>query len=294
MKWYFFRRYPFGAHMKNRLSAQLACALMLLSPGVLLAQDYDFHPELSDNFSASLGAMYSNDSFKIEADTPNGDLGDDIDFGDVLGVSKHSTFFNGQLRWKFGNERKWSLWGQYFSNSAKGSKTLTEDIEWDGEDFLEGSYVESGVKLSVARLFLGRSLVKNDQNDFGIGIGIHNLDLSAFIEGEVLRENETTGVVRAEVGANQILPNVGAWYNFSPAQKWLLHGRVDWIGASIGDYDGDLWNATAGVNYQAFRHIGFDLYWQYFKLNVNVDKSDWNGGVDLTYSGPVLAVTGAW
>jgi hypothetical protein len=238
--------------------------------------------------------MRSSDVFKLSAEDFQDGSFTDIDFGDELGVSKHSTFFNGQLRWKFGKSEKWSIWGQYFSNNAKGSKTLTEDIDWDGVIFEEGSYAEAGIKLSVARLFLGYSLFKNDRNDFGIGAGAHNLDLSAYIEGEVSTSEGSTGIRRAEVGANQILPNVGTWYNFSPARRWLLHARLDWIGASIGDYDGDMWNAIAGVNFQAFRHVGFDLYWQYFNLNVNVDKNDWRGGVDLRYSGPVIAITGAW
>jgi len=279
--------------MKRNILLGTVCALFLM-PAALLAQDYEYHPAISDNFYASLGAMRSNDSFRIEADAPQGEDGDDVDFGDTLGVSRHSTFFNGQLRWKFGKTRKWSVWGQYFSNNAKGNSTLEEDVEWDGEIFREGTYAEAGVKVSVARLFFGYSLFKNDQNDFGVGAGLHNLDLSAYIEGEIITGEGGTGKHRADVGASQILPNVGTWYNFSPARRWLLHARLDWIGASIGDYDGDMWNATAGVNFQAFRHIGFDLYWQYFNLNVDVDKTDWRGGVDLTYSGPVFAITGTW
>lgn len=279
--------------MKRLVLLILAIAEWSL-PTVLMAQDYEYHPFLSDRFTASLGAMRSSDVFKISAEDFEDGSSSDVDFGDDLGVSRHSTFFNGQLRWKFGKNQRWSIWGQYFGNNAKGSKTLDEDVDWDGVIFKKGSYAEAGIKLSVARLLLGYSLFKNDRNDFGIGAGIHNLDLSSYIEGEIITDDGTTGQRRAEVGANQILPNVGTWYNYSPARRWLLHARLDWIGASIGDYDGDMWNAIAGVNFQAFRHVGFDLYWQYFNLDVNVNKDDWHGGVDLTYSGPVIAITAAW
>lgn len=275
------------------VSLCVAGLVMSSYASTVMAQDYDYHPYLSDSFTVSVGAMRSKNSFKVEADLGT-DIGDDINFGDSLGVSEHSTFFNGQLKWKFGSTKKWSIGGQYFSNSAKGSAVLTEDIEWDGVTFKEGSFAESGVKLSVARLFLGYSFFKNDRNDFGVGVGLHNLDMKVYIEGEILVDDETTGVQRVEVSANQPLPNIGAWYDFSPAKKWLIHGRVDWFSASIGDYDGTLWNASAGVNYQAFRHVGFDLSWQYFNLNVNVDDSNWTGSADLTYSGPVLAITGNW
>jgi hypothetical protein len=283
--------------MKKGLIFWLFSAVLLSTSSTLLAQDYDYHPALSDNFSAILGAMRSSNSFKVEADSQRPDQGlpgDEIDFEDSLGISHHSTLFNGQIRWKFGKARKWSLFGQYFSNSAKGETVLTEDIEWDGVLFREGSFVGSGVKLAVTRVFIGRSFIKNAQHDFGVGAGLHNLDMEAYIEGEILADDDTTEFQRVEVGDNQPLPNIGAWYNFSPAKRWLLHARVDWISANIGDYDGTLWNTSVGVNYQAWRHVGFDLSWQYFNLNLKVDKSDWKGEADMTHSGPVLAITGNW
>jgi hypothetical protein len=279
--------------MKIRLYLYSAALLLSMMPGVLLAQDSDYHPYVSDNFTASLGAMRSSNSFNFESDTI-GDPGNDIDFDDALNVSDHSTFFNGQVKWKFGSEQKWALSAQYFSNNAKGDAILTEDVEWDGITFGEGTFVEGGVKVAIARLFVGRNFFQNEQSEFGMGIGLHNLDMNVYIEGEVIVDDETTGVRRAEVGGSQPLPNIGGWYNYSPAKKWLIHARLDWISANIGDYDGSLWNSSLGVAYQPWRHVGFDLYWQHFDIDLKVDKDDWKGGANLTYSGPVLGMTFSW
>lgn len=279
--------------MKRISFALLLC--ILLAPTNLMAQDFDYHPALSDNFMFAIGAFRSNNSFTLEAKGLGTDINDEsIDFDDAIGVSEHSTLANVQLRWKFGKGRKWSIWGQYFSNDAKGKATLTKDVEWQDEIFKEGTFVEGGVEIEIARLFLGRSLIKNERNDFGIGAGLHNLDLAAYIGGEVIVEEVQTEYRRAKASNSQPLPNIGTWYNFSPARRWLLHGRIDWISADIGNYDGSMWNVNFGANYQAFDHVGFDLSYQYFNLNLNVDKSDWRGGVDLTYSGPMLAMTVNW
>jgi hypothetical protein len=279
--------------MKLQFKVFLLAVIVLSLPGVLLAEDYEYHPLLSDTFSVYLGAMKSSNSFKFESDALD-DPGDYIDFDDSLHVSDDSTFLNGLVRWKFGSTKKWALAAQYFSNNEEGSSVLTDDIEWDGLTFLAGSTVDAGIKLKVARLFLGRSFYKSAQSDFGAGVGIHDLDISAYIEGVIFSDDETNISEKAEVGASQPLPNIGAWYFHSPAKKWLIHSRVDWISAEIGDYDGGLWNVSAGVNYQAFRHVGFDLSWQYFDLHVKVDKSSWRGKTKMTYSGPVLAVTFNW
>ena len=261
--------------------------------GNALAEDFEYHPALSDNFVFTVGAFKSDNFFEISAEG-TAPIGNDIDFGNSLGVDESSTLVNAGVRWKFGKNRKWSLWGQYFSNDASGEAVLNEDVEWQDIIFREGTFVGAGVNVEITRVLIGRSIVKNKQHDFGIGIGIHNLDVSAYIEGNISINDESTDFFRGDANKSQPLPNLGFWYNYSPARKWLLQGRVDWISAEIGDYDGTLWNTTLGVNYQAFRHVGFSLSYQYFNLNLNVNSSDWKGGIDLRYRGPVLAVTGNW
>jgi hypothetical protein len=279
--------------MKAHFYLYSVALLLSMGPGVLLAQSSDFHPYISDRFTVSVGAMRSSNSFNFESDAI-GDPGDDVDFNDSLNVSDHSTFLNGQIKWKYGDEQKWALAAQYFRNKATGDAILTDDIEWEGLTFEEGTNVGAGVKLAVTRLFVGRNFIKNDQTEFGMGIGLHNLDLTVYIEGEAIVDGETTGFQRAEESENQPLPNIGGWYNYSPAKKWLIHARLDWISAEIGNYDGSLWNASLGVAYQAWRHVGFNVYWQYFGLDLKVDKNDWKGGANMDYSGPVLGMTFTW
>jgi hypothetical protein len=278
--------------MKNLFLCMFA--ILLMSPaGTVIAQDSAYHPVLSDNFIFAAGAFRSDNTFKIRAEG-GGNIGDNIDFGNSVGVDKSNTLGFVQLRWNFGREHKWSLAGQYFANDTSGDATLEEDVDWQNITFREGTFVEAGVKFEVIRLFVSRSFVKNEQHDFGAGLGIHNLDLSAYIGGEIMIDDVTTGYRRGKASASQILPNVGAWYNFSPASRWLLHGRVDWISANVGDYDGTLWNTSVGVNFQAWRHVGFDLSYQYFNLDLTVDDRDWRGGAEMTYSGPVISVTANW
>lgn len=281
--------------MKKIMCFLLSVTPALVFSGTVLAEDYEYHPALSDNFTLMLGAFKSDNSFRISADgTITDEIGDIVDFGDSVGVDQSSTLLNGQLRWQFGKNRKWSLWGQYFSNDATGEAVLKEDVEWQDVIFREGTFVGAGVDMAVTRVFIGRSFIKNQQHDFGVGIGLHNLDLNVFIEGDISINDESTEFFRGDVSKSQPLPNVGGWYNYSPARKWLVHGRLDWISANIGDYNGTLWNTSLGINYQAFRHFGFDLSYQYFNLNLAVDNSDWTGDVDMRYSGPVLAVTTTW
>lgn len=85
------------------IKASLLLLLITIS-GSLYAEDYEYHPQLSDNFIVSLGAFQSDQGFKINV---NGDIGANIDFGQRLSVDQSATLFNTQIFWKFGEQRKW-------------------------------------------------------------------------------------------------------------------------------------------------------------------------------------------
>ena len=120
------------------------------------------------------------------------------------------------------------------------------------------------------------------------------MKLSAYIEGEAFINDEASGFERGAVDASAPLPNIGAWYYYSPSARWLFQARVDWLSASIGDYSGGLWNVAAGVNFQFTKHFGLELDYQFFQLNVDVDDSDWNGSAKASTSGPFVALTASW
>ena len=81
---------------------------------------------------------------------------------------------------------------------------------------------------------------------------------------------------------------------YSWSSKWMLQTRLDWLSASIGDYSGDLWDAQVGINYQAFKNIGFGFYYNVFELDVDIDKSDWHGSAEFNQKGPMFTLTATW
>ena len=171
---------------------------------------------------------------------------------------------------------------------------LGEDVNWEDVTFKAGSNVGVGVDLSVARLFFGRTFSSGPRHEFGLGAGLHWLEIGAFLEGEVFINDESRGFDRRSVSADFPLPNLGGWYDYAFSPKWMATARIDGLYVDIGDYKGGLWNSSLGVQYQAFRHVGFLLAYQVIRLDVDVDKSGWRGAVELTYKGPFLAVTANW
>ena len=277
-------------HIKPGLAVLSLAALLGSSP--LLAQDYSpVHPWLEDDFVLSLGTFWQREQFKIRVD---GQVpGAEIDFDESTNLSKDHTTASGWLRWRFGE--KWSLTGQYWSTSNGTTAVLSEDVTWGDSVLKAGSNASVGTDMDMIRAFFGREFfTESDAHEFGVGAGLHWLQIGAYIEGEVFIDDQPRGYRRESVSADLPLPNIGAWYWRSLSPRWLLTTHVDWFSASVGDYSGSLWNAGIGINFQAWEHVGFGLAYQYFEIDVDVDKSDWRGNVKLQQDGPFLSVNLNW
>jgi hypothetical protein len=250
------------------------------------------HPWLEDDFLISLGGFLPSKEFKIRVD---GQVpGADIDFGDSVDVSNDETTGSLVFRWNFGE--KWSLSGQYWGTEDSGQAVLGEDLSWGDNVLKAGSNVGAGISNDVARLFVGRTFFtdEGDNHEFGLGLGLHWLQIEAYLEGEFFLNDESTGFRREQVSADLPLPNIGGWYWYSLSPRWLLVTHLDWFSASIDKYSGSLWNAGVGINFQAWEHVGFGLSYNYFKIDVDVEESDWYGKAEVTQDGPFLSATFNW
>lgn len=143
-------------------------------------------------------------------------------------------------------------------------------------------------------MFFARRFASSENDEFGVGAGFHWLEISAFIEGNVIINGGANQFRRESVSAEAPLPNIGVWYMPSFSPKWAFKSRLDWFGADIGDYDGTLINASVGLNYQVFEHVGIGLDYNYVDLDIGVDKSGWRGEFNTNYSGPYAYFSFFW
>lgn len=250
----------------------------------------DYHPFLTDTFEVSAGAFIPDKSFEIRVD---GSVpGESIDFEEVFKTGDSETTAGIDFKWRFG--KKWSLQGQYWRVSDSGSNALRDDVKWGDVTFLAGTRAAAGVELDVGRVFFGRRFGSGPQHEWGLGAGLHWLEISAYAEGQILTDIGDTDFYRGAVSAGAPLPNLGAWYSWSWSPNWVLLTRVDWLSVSFDEYSGSLWNTSVGVNWALTRHLGLSASWNYFGLDVDVKKSDWRGAAKISQNGPLVALTATW
>ena len=279
--------------MKNVMGVVLFSMLFAVDTDALRAEAQDgIHPYLTDKFFVDLGVYFPNRelAFRVNGtlDTPN----DIIDFDGEFGLDKSDQTFSLNFGWRFGE--KWELGVQHWTSSTGDEAVLESDVEWGEVVFEQGSSVSAGTDFSLLRIFFARNFETSERQRFGVGAGIHWLELGAFIEGNAIIAGGANMFRRESVSAGAPLPNFGVWYMYSISPKWAFKARIDWLDVDVGDYGGSLANASVGLNFQVVRHVGVGLNYNHFDLDISVDKSDWQGRVRSTYNGWYANISIYW
>ena len=265
-------------------------ALLILIPTLLWGQEQDVHPMIGDKFMLNAGIFFPEKEFEVQV---NGSSpGREIDFGDRFRINSSDSTGAANFRWRFGE--KWSVAGQFWTLNDSSTATLDEDISWEDVVIEEGTFVKGYTEIDVARVFFGRSFSKSEQHEFGLGFGLHWLEVGAGIEAQLLTSEGNSELYRGAVKADAPLPNIGAWYTYAFSSSWAISTRLDWLSASIGDYSGGLTNAAVSLDWAIFEHFGAGISYNYFNLNLDVDKNSWRGGADVTQHGPYLQINVHW
>jgi len=276
-----FRKPPFVMASAGLVLGMLPCL-------AAAQEDVASHPYLSNKFFASVGIFRPDQNMRLGLDAsvdipePGPTPTETVDFSQTFGFSDSSETLSAEIGWRFG--KKWQLRGQYFRVDSNARATLKEDVEWGDVVFNEGTSVGAGHDYQVTRLFFGRTFKATDERELGLGIGVHALDISAYING--FREERASIV--------QPLPNFGAWYMHAFSSKWAATIRVDWLSASVGDYDGRIINSALNVGYAMTDHFGIGLAYNFFEINLKVDDPDWTGRIVSRFDGPYISLNGYW
>jgi hypothetical protein len=278
---------------KKRFTGLVLLLSWLAAPLLAAAQETaDSHPILADKYFLSAGIYFPERSFKISVDASVPSLERQIDISEQFKLKSSETTEAFEFGWRFGE--KWLLRGQYFSVGGSRSATLEEDVVWGDYTFGAGTGIYGGIDVAITRLYVGRTFRKDNIQEFGIGGGMHLLDLSAFIGGTAIINNDPPVFTERRASTTGPLPNLGGWYIRSLSKKLALNVRLDWLSADIDKYDGTIINAALGLNYALAEHFGVGVSYNHFELDIGITDDNWKGSAEQRINGPFLYLTANW
>jgi len=277
--------------MKKINASACVIALILTVPG-LAAESDDLHPLMNSKYWGNIGVYFSARDFDASAEGAIAGITKSFDFESSAGLDDHPDLLMAELGWQF--TPKWGLALQYFESERSASKTLTDSIEWRDLIFDVGVRIDASSSVEITRLFFARRFRDDGPHSLRLGAGVHWLRMGATLAGEATLNDLSREFRRSVVRAEIPMPNVGAWYRYSPSRKWMFNLRADWLSASVDKYKGRIWNAAAGVNFSPWDHVGFGLSYQFFQLDGEIKEDRWRGKVQTTFTGPFVYISGYW
>lgn len=243
---------------------------------------------LDDNYWISVMAYAPRIDTNVRVATKTQtSIGTDVDFENDLKLDNNEVLPSVSIGSRFGRV---IVNADFYKLKRNGSTSLQRDITFDDVTYPASAEVGSDFDSDIYRLTVGYAIVQHDNLELGAAFGLHATRFNLGISGEasVGEAGVSTEVRRRDFLAP--LPTIGAFGTYRIAPRIELNGRLDYLSLKLGDYDGKLVNAQAGVTYRILDHIALGAAYRYVDYRVGVDKERWEGRVHYKLHGPALVL----
>ncbi|HSG11330.1 MAG TPA: hypothetical protein VLB10_06245 [Gammaproteobacteria bacterium] len=229
-----------------------------------------------DRFKVSLGYFLPALNTDLRADSSTLGPGTNFDLEADLGVEDDQDLarIDGYVR--LGERHRIGL--GYFTLDRGGSRVLTRDIQFGDVTFTTGTGVSASIETDITIANYMYSFFQRPNQELALALGVHYLDAET-------RLATTGGAVTETASAAGPLPLIGLDYVYAPTPRVHLGLLGQWFSADVDTYDGSIINARATAEYFVHKNIALGIGYNYFRVNVDTDDSDFKGSLDWDYNG---------
>lgn len=269
--------------MKKIMVTLLTLAGLLLWTSALFAEDKK-PPKPWKRFNVDVGTAFILNDSKVRIGGES--LGVEIDTEELLGLDTNTTTFRLDGFWRFTKNRRHRLDFTYYTNRRSGKGSLDETLEI-GDNIIDvGATVETEFNFDLYRVGYSWSFFQDDRMDLGLGGGLYilpvefKIDAAGTING--IPGASASGLIKESFAAPLPVFNLRADFAITP--RWSLRNKADVFYLEIGDYRGAIVDTRVAVEYQPFKHVGFGLAWDNFRLAAEA-KDDNTGIPGVSFKG---------
>jgi hypothetical protein len=242
---------------------------------------------LTDSFQVALGtfSINSEPSIQLKGDTSNGDK---VNFDEALGGGDSQRIRLDSF-WRFGDSGRHKIKAIAFDMSRDNSRTFDRDIEWGGDVYPVNARVDADFSFTVIEAAYEYSFVKRDRYELNGSIGLHYTSLDSSLKARAEFSGGTlTEDLSNSASADLPLPVIGLRGIWDLTHNFWLDATAQYFALSIDEYDGNLQDYRVLVTWQPKKWLGIGLGYNWFSVDVDVEKDKFNGSLDWTYSGPMV------
>ena len=248
-----------------------AAIIALSIPADAAAQD--------EKLSVSLGVFLTSRDSETRIDGQIPDSGTPVDLENDLGFDKSDTVFRVDGYYRFNDKHR--IDASVFDLSRSASKQIEGEIDWNDTVYPIDTVVNASLDLSVYKLAYTWSFMRREDWYLGASLGVYVMDTGMSIRAD-------SGGQFSSRGTTAPLPVLGLRGQYDFSEKWTFRGSAEFFALDYGDYSGNLYDLYAGVDYQFSTHVAVGLGINSVRMDVGVDKPNFNGDLNWQYTGGLL------
>jgi hypothetical protein len=246
---------------------------------------------VEDLFRAEVSFIGATYDTMVRLDDDNSGLRNtDINIEDDLDLDDMRALVQGEITFLPGERHLLRLSGQATRRSA--STQLQRTITFEDDTFAINARVASKLDLTLFGLTYGYRFLKRERFELDATFSIQIAEADANITGRDANGNQIRSAQDAEDGVAPI-PLLGLEGRFDFGSRWSAEGRLQYIGANTEGVDASILDARLAVTWRQNPYLVYGIGYRRFEIDVDVDRDDDSGRLDLSIDGPMLFLRGS-
>ena len=257
-----------------------ARSVLLFLTGFMCMPAYAASDPWGDSpFTLQLGGFRADTDTTVRLDSTTLGRGTELNFEDDLGIKDSKTLPEFSFLWRI-NPRH-GIEGSYVTLNRSGSRTISRTIQFGDVIYPVSTTVNSKFDSDVFRVAYRYSPINENGNELALLLGAHYTTFDVAISSAL-------GTLSESASLDVPLPTIGARGRLRIADNWRLSGFAQLLKLKVGDYDGSLVNASAGIEWMFLPQAYVGLGYTYYRYDLESEKNNARGEFTYRFSGPAL------
>lgn len=249
-----------------RAVAALALFLALCAGTPAFAEE-GFDRGSKDIFLISAGTFLMNFNTDARLDSETLGTGTDIDFEDDLGLSGDQNRARLEGYWRFAHKHRLDFAAYYYNRTA--DRVIDRQIEWGGVIYDVGAEIHTEVRWRFYKFDYKYSFVRTSDLEFAFSAGLSTVQTQAELAGQGTVSGVGEASFQEESKSLLVpIPVLGLHGEWRMVRNLYLRGGVEYLALNVSGWDGSVIDARASVDWYPFKHFGFGVGYNAFRIDV--------------------------
>ena len=246
--------------------------LTLCEPGNALAEERPAWRDdpLGSRFALGVGLFKPKLDTKVRLDSSSGRVGTLVDFESTLGMDDDDRL--PLLMGYYRVAKNHRITFEYFRLDRNGTAVSDAPIRFGEVVFPANLPLSSYFNVDVYSFAYAYSIIHDRRKELAFNVGLQFQDLETGISGNV-----GPGLLAEDADAVAPLPTFGGSFDYAFNEQWIFTSMIGVFAIEIdlgddSDFSGEIVQINAGVTWKAFENVGFALQYNYFNVDVGVER----------------------